>query len=60
MPNAANAAPLMGVFKWVLAVTYLIPLGVGIWWLILFTRKAVVEEFNPLLTPLSCPFIFQR
>jgi hypothetical protein len=34
--------------KWVLALFYAIPLGVGIWWLILFTRKAVVEEFNPL------------
>ena len=52
LPNAADAAPFMAVFKWVLAVIYLIPLGVGIWWLILFTRKAVVEEFNPLLARL--------
>ncbi len=52
LPNAADAASFMAVFKWVLAVIYLIPLGVGIWWLILFTRKAVVEEFNPLLARL--------
>lgn len=48
MPNAAEAAPVMAVMKWVLALFYAIPLGVGIWWLILFTRKEVVEEFNPL------------
>jgi len=48
MPNAAEVAPVMAVMKWVLALFYAIPLGVGIWWLILFTRKAVVEEFNPL------------
>jgi hypothetical protein len=48
MPSAAEAAPVMAVMKWVLALFYAIPLGVGIWWLILFTRKTVVEEFNPL------------
>ena len=48
MPNAATAAPVMAVIKWVAALFYAIPFGVGIWWLILFTRKAVVEEFNPL------------
>ena len=49
MPNAAEAAPVLAVIKWVLALFYAIPLGVGIWWLILFTRQAIVEEFNPLL-----------
>jgi hypothetical protein len=48
MPNAAETAPIMAVMKWILALCYAIPLGVGIWWLILFTRKAVVEEFTPL------------
>ncbi len=48
MPNAAGVASVLSVMKWVLTLLYLIPLGVGIWWLILFTRKAVVEEFNPL------------
>jgi hypothetical protein len=38
----------MAVFKWVMAFLYAIPFGVGIWWLVLFTRKSVVEEFNPL------------
>ncbi len=52
MPNAGEVAPVLAVMKWVLAVFYAIPLGVGIWWLILFTRKAVVEEFNPLLARL--------
>lgn len=48
MPNAGEAAPVLAVMKWVMALFYAIPLGVGIWWLILFTRKAVVEEFSPL------------
>jgi hypothetical protein len=48
MPNAGEVAPVLAVMKWVMALFYAIPLGVGIWWLILFTRKAVVEEFNPL------------
>jgi hypothetical protein len=52
LPNAAEAAPVLAVMKWVLTLFYAIPLGVGIWWLILFTRKAVVEEFNPLLARL--------
>jgi hypothetical protein len=52
LPNAADAAPFMAVFKWVLAVIYLIPLGVGIWWLVLFTRKSVADDFNPLLARL--------
>jgi len=48
MPNAGEVAPVLAVMKWVMALFYAIPLGVGIWWLILFTRKTVVEEFNPL------------
>jgi len=52
MPHAAEAAPVLAVMKWVMALFYAIPLGVGIWWLILFTRKVVVEEFNPLLARL--------
>ncbi len=52
MPNASEAAPVLAVMKWVMALFYTIPLGVGIWWLVLFTRKAVVEEFNPLATRL--------
>ncbi len=55
IPNAghpAETAHFLVLFKWMTAFFYAIPLGVGIWWLILFTRKAVVEEFNPLLARL--------
>jgi len=52
LPNAAETASFMAVFKWVMALFYAIPLGVGIWWLILFTRKSVVDDFNPLLARL--------
>jgi hypothetical protein len=52
LPNATEAAPFMAVFKWVLALFFAIPLGVGIWWLILFTRGAVVDDFNPLFARL--------
>ena len=48
LPNAAEAAPVLAVMKWVLTLFYAIPLGVGIWWLILFNRGAVVDDFNPL------------
>jgi hypothetical protein len=48
LPNAAETASFMAVFKWVMALFYVIPVGVGIWWLILFTRKGVIEEFDPL------------
>jgi hypothetical protein len=48
IPHAAEAAPVLAVMKWFIALLYAIPLGVGIWWLFLFTRKEVVEEFNPL------------
>ena len=46
--DAAQFAHFIGLFKWIMVGLYAIPLGVGIWWLILFTRKPVVEEFNPL------------
>ena len=52
LPNAAEAAPVLAVMKWVLTLFYAIPLGVGIWWLILFTRKSVVHDFSPLLARL--------
>jgi len=52
LPNAVEAAPFLVVLKWVLALFYAIPLGVGIWWLILFTRKSVVDDFNALLARL--------
>jgi hypothetical protein len=51
IPNAgdpAETAHFLVLFTRMTALFYAIPLGVGIWWLILFTRKAVVEEFNPL------------
>ncbi len=48
LPNAAETASFMADMKWALTLFYAIPLGVGIWWLILFTRGAVVDDFNPL------------
>ena len=52
VPHSVVAAHVLVIMKWVMALFYAIPLGVGIWWLILFTRKAVVEEFNPLFARL--------
>jgi len=48
LPHAAEASLVMAAVRWVMVLFNAIPLGVGIWWLILFTRRAVVEEFNPL------------
>jgi len=52
LPHAAEASLVMAAVKWVMVLFNAIPLGVGIWWLILFTRRAVVDEFNPLLARL--------
>src|SRR5208337_5143106 len=52
LPHAAEASLVMAAVRWVMVLFNAIPLGVGIWWLILFTRRAVVDEFNPLLARL--------
>src|SRR5271157_3678921 len=52
LPNAPETASVLAVMKWVLVLFYGIPFGVGIWWLILFTRQTVVDDFNPLFARL--------
>jgi hypothetical protein len=52
LPNPTDAAPVFAVMKWILAFAYAIPLGVGIWWLILFTRSRVVASFMPVYAAL--------
>jgi hypothetical protein len=52
LPHAAEASLVMAAVRWVMVLFNAIPLGVGIWWLILFTRRAVVDDFNPLLARL--------
>ena len=42
----ANVAPVMGFMKWFIVLFYGIPLGVGIWWLVLFTRPRVSAAFT--------------
>ncbi|HXC88400.1 MAG TPA: hypothetical protein VNU23_11470 [Candidatus Cybelea sp.] len=46
MPNQADAAPLISVMKWISVLFYGIPLGVGIWWLVLFTRPRIAAAFS--------------
>jgi hypothetical protein len=46
MPKDADAAPILGVVKWITVLFYGIPLGVGIWWLVLFTRPRVSAAFT--------------
>jgi hypothetical protein len=46
MPKDADAAPILGVMKWITVLFYGIPLGVGIWWLVLFTRPRVSAAFT--------------
>ncbi len=45
MPKGAEAAPVISVMKWISVLFYGIPLGVGIWWLVLFTRPRVAAAF---------------
>ena len=46
MPKEADAAPVISVMKWISVLFYGIPLGVGIWWLVLFTRPRVAAAFS--------------
>lgn len=45
LPNGDETAPFMGFVKIFLIFFYAIPLGAGIWWLVLFTRPRVVTAF---------------
>jgi MFS family permease len=64
LPNAPNVPEeTMHVVRWFFLVIYGLPLMVGVWWLILFNRKAIREQFvrpTTLLDPtapqkLRCP-----
>jgi MFS family permease len=46
LPNAPNVPEeTMHVVRWFFLVIYGLPLMVGVWWLILFNRKAIREQF---------------
>jgi hypothetical protein len=45
-PQVPNAGAVVAFLRIFLALFYGIPLGVGIWWLILFTRPRVVAAFQ--------------
>ena len=63
LPNAADAAPIMKFVKFFVAVFYGIPAGVGVWWLILFTRGRVAAafanpaEYSPAMDPSGFPHV---
>ena len=45
-PNTPALTPeSMQVFRWILLVIYGLPFLIGVWWLILFTRKSVKVQF---------------
>jgi hypothetical protein len=46
MPADANVGSVMGFMKWFIVLFYGIPLCVGIWWLVLFTRQGVSAAFT--------------
>jgi hypothetical protein len=45
LPPSAATGPFMGFLKVFMVLFYGIPLGIGIWWLVLFTRPRVVAAF---------------
>jgi hypothetical protein len=45
LPNGIEAGPFMAFLKAFMFLFYGIPLGIGIWWLALFTRPPVVAAF---------------
>jgi hypothetical protein len=46
LPKGAEAGPFMGFLKVFMVFFYGIPLGIGIWWLVLFTRPRVAAAFT--------------
>jgi hypothetical protein len=46
MPKNADATPMLTIVKWFSVLFYGIPLGIGIWWLVLFTRPRVAAAFT--------------
>jgi len=45
-PQVPNPGAFLTFLRFFLALFYAIPLGVGVWWLILFTRPRVVAAFQ--------------
>jgi hypothetical protein len=53
LPSTPNQPPGMEHFlRLFMVVTYGIPLGIGIWWLILFNRKTIAAQFSVANRPL--------
>ncbi|HMD08668.1 MAG TPA: hypothetical protein VKH63_14100 [Candidatus Acidoferrum sp.] len=48
LPNGADAGPFMAFLKVFMVFFYGIPFGIGIWWLVLFTRPRVAAAFAAL------------
>ncbi len=46
LPPGAATGPFMGFLKVFMVLFYGIPLGIGIWWLVLFTRPRVAAAFT--------------
>jgi len=44
--NVGNPAAFLLFMKFFMVVFYGVPCGVGIWWLVLFTRRRVVDAFQ--------------
>jgi hypothetical protein len=64
LANGEDAVPIMGFVKLFMVFFYGIPLGVGIWWLVLFTRPRVaaafaipapVEQYSPTIDSSGFP-----
>jgi hypothetical protein len=56
LPPGAATGPFMGFLKVFMVLFYGIPLGIGVWWLVLFTRPRVAAAFaSPLNSPAYPP-----
>src|SRR5271154_1325713 len=55
LPNGAEAGPFMGFLKVFMVLFYGIPLGIGIWWLVLFTRPRVAAAFTAPIVAAGYP-----
>lgn len=56
MPEAQNGSPqVTAVVGIVMGILWIAVTGIGIWWLVFFTRPRVKEQFAAAILPLSAP-----
>jgi hypothetical protein len=51
MPDATPNAPRASTIRWVMVAVYIVPLVIGVWWLVLFNKKSIRAAFANTAAP---------